>query len=291
MMKLLALLSLSLLTFTASHAHQHEGEFSYAKSDVTDSIAMLSGAGGNIAVLKGADSLLIVDNGFDKNSDALKQALESFGMPTQYVLNTHWHGDHTGGNAALGAHATILAHDNVRVRMAKGVKTANRTIPPAKSVALPDITYAKKTSLHFEHQTVTAVHLPKGHTDGDTIVFFNPANVVHMGDMLFAGYFPFIDANSGGSVAGYMQNLETIIGMMDEKTIVIPGHGKVTNVEGVKQSLSMIKQTSKTISQMKADGLSLEQAQAKGVGEEWQGWGDFFIDEARWVSILWAEVD
>jgi glyoxylase-like metal-dependent hydrolase (beta-lactamase superfamily II) len=279
-----ASLFVSLLAFNnTSHA---ETDFSYKKSEITDSITMLHGAGGNIAVLKGAEGLLVVDNGFDKNSDALTAALGELGEAPSFVLNTHWHGDHTGANESLGG-SVIVAHQNVRERLAKG-SAAPREIQPAASAALPDITYDSGTTIHFGDQTVTAVHYPKAHTDGDTVVFFEPAHVVHMGDMMFAGYFPYIDPSSGGSVYGYTKAVAAILERIDDTTIVMPGHGAIGNKADVQKFYDMIVATSATVKSMKDAGKTLEQAQAKGLSDKWQGWGDFFIDEARWISILWA---
>ena len=131
------------------------------------------------------------------------------------------------------------------------------------------------------------MHLPNGHTDGDTIVFFSPANVVHMGDMMFAGRFPFIDPSSGGSVEGYIKNVGAIIEKIDSDTIVIPGHGDITDLKGLMTFHGMMKETRAAVAKMKADGKTLEQAQEIGLDEKWQDWSWGFIDEKRWIAILW----
>jgi len=286
----LAVLSLLLLNPSLGFADskQEEGKFEYTKTEVKGAISMLSGSGGNIAVLASEQGLLVVDNGFDKNKFALDEALAEFGETPTFILNTHWHGDHTGGNESLGD-AIIVAHENVRTRLAKGV--AEKEIKPAKPAALPDVTYKEGTTIHFGDQTVSAVHFPVGHTDGDTVVFFEPAHVVHLGDLMFAGYFPYIDPSSGGSVAGYTKNVAAIIELIDDKTIVIPGHGNITNREGLQRFYDMIVETSATIKSMKEAGKTLEDATATGLSDKWQGWGDFFIDEKRWISILWEGIE
>jgi cyclase len=265
---------------------QAEEAFEYKQTPVKGPIIMLSGAGGNIAVLKGDQGILVVDDGFDKNSAALKASLSALGEAPQYLLNTHWHGDHTGANATLGD-ATIVAHDNVRLRLIKGSERAE----PAPAAALPDITYSDGMTIHFGGQTVSLMHFPKSHTDGDSVIFFEPAHVVHMGDLMFAGSFPFVDTSSGGSVAGYIKSLAAIIEKLDDDSVVIPGHGRITNLAGVKAFQAMIVETSATISKMKAAGKTKEQAQAAGLGSKWKGWGDFFIDEERWINTLWAGVE
>ena len=261
--------------------------FEYKSAEVKDGITMLYGAGGNIAVLESESGLLVVDNGFEPNSAALSAALDAMNTKTQFVLNTHWHGDHTGGNAELGGEATIMAHTNVRVRMGMGDEA--RELAPAKPVALPVVTYDDGATIHFGGQTVKAIHLPSGHTDGDTVVLFTQANVVHTGDLMFADKFPFIDKASGGSVDGYINNVQSIIDMIDANTIVIPGHGSIANVEDVKRFKAMIEATRVEVQELAAAGLTLEQAQAKGLDAKWASWGDFFIKEDRWIATLWAE--
>lgn len=274
----------------ATLANEHG--FDYQHSQVKGAISLLSGAGGNIAVLRSERGLLLVDNGLSQNSEALKAKLADFEGEPIYVLNTHWHRDHIGSNATLGSSATILAHDNVRIRMEKGVQSASRTIPPAPAHALPAITYEQQTTLHFGDQTVSAVHFPNGHTDGDTVVFFEPEHVVHMGDLLFTDVFPFIDLKSGGSVAGFTKNLAEIIALLDDDSVVISGHGKIkiTDLAGVKRAHTMMVETTRAVQDMQAKGLSMQQAQAQGFSEKWQSWGAAFIDEKRWISILWSEV-
>lgn len=262
-----------------------EEAFEYQATPIKDGITMLHGAGGNIAVLESDSGLLVVDNGFESNSPALQKALEAMNADTQFVLNTHWHGDHTGANAALGNEATIMAHANVRVRMAKGDES--REIAPAAPVALPLVTYDDGATIHFGGQTVKAMHFPTGHTDGDTVVYFTEANVLHTGDLMFADKFPFIDIGSGGSVDGYINNVQSIIDMINPATIVIPGHGELAKVDDVKRFKAMIETTRADVKAMQAAGMTLEQAQAQGLGDQWVSWGDFFIKEDRWIATLW----
>ncbi len=262
-----------------------EDAFVYQTTPVKDGITMLHGAGGNIAVLESERGLLVVDNGFEVNSAALDTALAAFSAPAQYVINTHWHGDHTGGNAELGDDATVFAHTNVRVRMSKGNEAFGAK--PAEPEALPVVTYDDGVTLNFANQTVKAMHLPSGHTDGDTVVYFEQANVLHTGDHMFAGKFPFIDKDSGGTVDGYLANVQTIIDMINAETIVIPGHGPLSTVADLQTFKAMIETTRAEVAELRAKGLSLVDAQAQGLDAKWQSWGDFFIKEDRWIATLW----
>ena len=257
-------------------------DFQYKVTPIKDGITMLHGAGGNIAVLESGRGLLVVDNGFEQNSKVLEEALAQFGADTQYVLNTHWHGDHTGGNAELANDATIFAHTNVRVRMADGSKEVD-------PMALPVVTYEDGVTLNFAKQTVRALHLPAGHTDGDTAVYFEQANVMHTGDHMFKDWFPFVDKDSGGTVDGYINNVQAIMDMIDADTIVIPGHGSLANLEDVQRFKDMIVATRAEVAALKASGLDLAAAQAQGLDAKWESWGTFFIKEDRWIATLWDD--
>jgi len=271
-------------------AQDSDAKFEYKKTPVKGSISMLHGAGGNIGILESDEGLLVVDDGFDRNSEALESALGGYSGTTKYLLNTHWHGDHTGANAALGE-TTIVAHDNVRVRLAEGSNSGGRVVEPAPAIALPDITHTDGMTIHFGGQDISVVHFPNSHTDGDSVIFFEPANVVHMGDLMFAGYFPFVHAASGGTVAGYTQSVGKIIARINADTIVIPGHGDITDIDGVKRFHAMLVDTSATVSAMKSQGKSLEEAIKTGLSSEWDGWGDFFITEERWITTIWEDLD
>ena len=277
----------ALFNFSANVFAHAEAKFEYLKVDIKGPITMLYGAGGNIAVLQGEEGLLVVDNGLAENANNLEKALDAYGETAKYVLNTHWHYDHSGANPALGDKTTIVAHDNVRVRLLNGGQILGNNIPPSPKHALPDITYQQKTTLHFADLAVEIQHYPNGHTDGDSVVFFKPANVVHMGDLMFQGKFPFIDISSGGSVNGYIQNVGEIIGLINDQTIVIPGHGEVTDKAGLTDFHNMMKETLETVQAMKSDGKTLEQVQTSGLPSKWKEWGTGFINEQFWIELLW----
>src|SRR5690242_9404394 len=193
------------LLFASSVAAQ---ETDYSKvqikaTKVAGNVYMLEGAGGNIGVSVGADGILIVDDEFAPLADKIRASLKTLGQgKLKFILNTHWHGDHTGGNVAFGPEATIIAHDNVRKRLATEQKVLGQTTPASPKEALPVITFDQSLSVHFNGEDIRAIHFPHGHTDGDSVIFFSASNVVHLGDDLFAGRFPFVDLDSGGSVEG-----------------------------------------------------------------------------------------
>ncbi len=272
-------------------AGSHHGEAKTFHSEpVTNEITMLQGKGGNIAVLKGEEGLLLVDTDYGEMSDALKKTLETMGGldAVTYVINTYWHGDHSEGNQLLGHHATIVAHENVRTRLLapQALKIFNMTVAPFEPYAAPSITYKKALSLYFADEEVMLVHFGSGHTDGDSVVFFNKANVVHTGDHFFNGFFPFVDIQNGGNVLQMAANVRQLLRMIDENTKVIPGHGPLSNKQELQVFHDMLIATTKEVQAMMKKGMNLEEMKKTGLSKRWQPWGTGFINESTWIQII-----
>ncbi|MXX07125.1 MAG: MBL fold metallo-hydrolase [Gammaproteobacteria bacterium] len=245
---------------------------------VAGNISMLIGQGGNIGVSAGEDGVLIIDDQFAPLADRIRAALEALGSDTpKFVLNTHFHGDHVGGNVEFGADGVIVAHENVRLRMIGGDS------PP---VALPVVTFNDNVTIHFNGEDITLIHMPVGHTDTDSVVLFEDANVIHMGDHFFNGGFPFVDIASGGSVQGYLSNLEKVLSWIDDDTQVIPGHGPLANKADLLGFYNMIRDTSTAIRVSRSLRLSTEEIVAEGLGPEYESWGQGFINEQRWIETV-----
>src|ERR1041385_3381718 len=208
MKRYLLLCALSLGLCWSSSGALAQGDLSKVEiksTQVSGNVYMLEGSGGNIGVSVGADGILIVDDQFAPLADKIRAALKKLGEgKLKYILNTHWHGDHTGGNKEFGPEAPIIAHDNVRKRLSTEQHSDffKETTPASPKEALPVITFDQALSVHFNGEEIRAIHFPHGHTDGDSVIFFSASNVVHLGDDFFAGRFPFVDLESGGSVEG-----------------------------------------------------------------------------------------
>ena len=249
-------------------------------TQVSGNIYMLEGSGGNIGVSAGPDGLLMIDSQFAPLSEKIRAALGKLGgEDPKFLINTHVHGDHVGGNENFGRKAAILAHANVRKRMTQADQ------PPAKT-AIPVVTYKDGISIHFNGEEVRVIHFPTGHTDGDSVIVFTKSKVVHMGDHFFSGRFPYIDIDSGGDVAGFIENIDRALEMIGADTKIIPGHGPLSTRRDLKTFRGMLEETTALIRKGAKDGKSLEQLQAAGLPDKWKSWGTGFIDTKRWISIV-----
>jgi glyoxylase-like metal-dependent hydrolase (beta-lactamase superfamily II) len=255
-------------------------------------VYMLQGAGGNIGVSVGSDGILIVDDQFAPLADKIHAALKGLGDgKLKFVLNTHWHGDHTGGNQTFGAEAPIIAHENVRKRLSTEQKVMGNVVPPSPKEALPVITFGDKVAVHFNGEEIKVIHFPAGHTDGDSVIFFTGSNVVHMGDDFFAGRFPFVDLASGGSVQGLTENVGKILAQLPADVKLIPGHGPLSNKADLEKFHRMLVETTGIVQKRMKAGKTLEAIQAEGLPDEWKEWGSGFIDTKTWLSVVYESLD
>ncbi|HEY5401825.1 MAG TPA: MBL fold metallo-hydrolase [Pyrinomonadaceae bacterium] len=260
---------------------------------VSGNVYMLEGSGGNIGVSVGVDGILIVDDEFAPLAEKIKAALKNLGEgKLKFILNTHWHVDHTGGNAPLGKEATIIAHDNVRKRLSteQRLEFFKQTVPASPSEAWPVITFDQSLSVHFNGEEIKVIHFPHGHTDGDSVIFFTTSNVVHMGDDFFAGRFPFVDLDSGGSVQGMTKNVGEIIPKLPAGVKLIPGHGPISTIDDLKAYHRMLLATTEIVRKKIAAKKSLERVKKEGLPAEWKSWGEGFIKTDQWLELVYRSL-
>ena len=256
---------------------------------VAGNIYMLQGAGGNIGVSVGSDGILIVDDQYAPLADKIKAALKTLNEgKLKFVLNTHWHGDHTGGNVVFGPEAPVIAHDNVRKRLSteQRIEVFKSTVPASPKEAWPVITFGQSLSVHFNGEEIKVIHFPQGHTDGDSVIFFTGSNVVHMGDDFFAGRFPFVDLGSGGTVEGLTRNIGEILGKLPAGVKLIPGHGPISTADDLKLYHRMLVETTDIVRKKIAAGKTLAEIKTEGLPEEWKAWGTGFIKADLWIETI-----
>ncbi len=282
------LLTLATLLLCSSASAQQNFDNVEIKSQwVRGTVHMLEGAGGNIGVSVGDEGFLIVDDQFAPLAGKIKAALADLGEgDLEYVLNTHFHGDHTGSNAIFGLEALIVAHDNVYQRLSTPQTVRGREVPAAPASALPVITFGQTMTIHFNGETIRASHAPAGHTDGDTILYFESANVLHMGDHFFAGRFPFVDLDSGGTVQGMAANVGRTIEHAPADVKIIPGHGPLSTLEDLRLYHTMLEDSLRTVQAAIDAGKTLDEIQASGLDARWSGWGSGFINDAAWIQTV-----
>jgi cyclase len=286
--QLLSLVIVGFLTLAAMPILAQQPDWDaveFKSTDLGDGIYMLQGMGGNLGLSVGADGVFLIDDDFAPLTPKLIAAIaEITEKPVDYVINTHWHGDHTGANSTLGeSGSVIVAHDNVRTRMAAE--------GPQQSLAaaLPVITFSESTTFHFNGHEIYAFHPSNAHTDGDAIIHFRDLNLIHAGDVLFNGLYPFIDVNSGGSVDGYIAALQRLADLAGPETRIIAGHGPLASRGDVENKIAMLKDAKMKVSALIQAGKTLEEAKAAdplaAYNEDWN-WA--FIDGARMTELLYG---
>jgi len=249
---------------------------------VAKGVAMLVGSGGNLAVAWGEDATFLVDDQFAPLTPKILAAMASLTpMPVKFVLNTHWHGDHTGGNENLGkAGVLIFANDNVRVRMASDQfsEMFKRTTPASPKAALPIVTFNDAVTFHLNGEEIHAFHVAPAHTDGDAIVMFRNSNVVHMGDVFFSGRYPFVDLSSGGSFDGVIDAVNRVLGMINDSTKVIPGHGPLSSRADLARYRDVLVAVRDRVKQLIAQKKTVDEiVAAKPLADFDATWGTGFI--------------
>ncbi|MFQ5701703.1 MAG: MBL fold metallo-hydrolase [Acidobacteriota bacterium] len=277
-------------TFSA-FAQRDFSDVTIKTQHVAGNVYMLQGAGGNIGVSAGEDGILIVDDQFAPLAEKIRAALSDLHKgDLHFILNTHYHGDHTGGNEVFGAEAPIIAHDNVLKRLSTRQESSRGVREPLPRKAWPVITFSQSVSVHFNGEEIKVIHFPAGHTDGDSIIFFTGSNVVHMGDDFFAGHFPFIDLEAGGSVKGYARNVQAALEQIPADAKIIPGHGPLSTADDLKSFSDMLRETIAIVEEKMKAGETLDQMKEEGLPPKWASWSWRFIDTNSWIETIYKSL-
>ena len=289
---------LAILPFQSAFAQDEDfSKVELRVTKVAGNVYMLDAAkgdaGGNIGASVGEDGIVIVDDQFAPLADKIRAALKGVtDKPVRFVINTHYHGDHTGGNAIFQKEAPVIAQDNVRKRLEKGGKAGNGGSvgfenKPAEKVALPIITFEHDVTVHLNGEDIRALHFPAGHTDGDSVIYFPQSNVVHMGDDFVTYGFPFIDVASGGSIDGMIDGVEKAIAQLPADVKVIPGHGPVSNLDDVRAYVKMLKETREVVEKALKKHKTMDQMKQEKILEPWKKYSGEFISTDAFIETLY----
>ena len=286
-------LLLFLLAATALYAQQDFSKVEIKVQKVSGTVYMLTGSGGNIGVSVGEDGVVIVDDQYAPLAPKIQAALKSItDKPVRFIINTHYHGDHTGGNADFAkTGSTIIAQENVRKRLKEGTNTLGNPVPPASKDALPIVTFNDRAAVHLNGEDIRAIHFPAGHTDGDAVIFFTQSNVIHMGDDFVTYGFPFVDTANGGSVSGMIAGVEKVLATAPADAKYIPGHGALCTADDVRAFVQLLKETRAIVEGgVKKHQTADDMKKAHVLSKYEDKYGKGFIKTDMWIDTLYADV-
>lgn len=293
--RMVPLLLLFFWLFTQAAIGQDEVKIESIK--ISDKIYMLTSnsGSGNLGLFVGQDGTFLIDDQFAPLTDKIVAQVKAVGGDfPRFLINTHYHGDHTGGNENLGKGGTlIVSHENVRDRLRNGayIREFDVKMAAANPAGLPVVTFSEDISFHLNGDTVQAIHVPHSHTDGDAIIHFNNANVIHAGDVIFSGFYPFIDVSHGGSIKGVIKGVKLIMSLSDENTKIIPGHGPLTNRAELTDYLTMLETAYERLRKLKAEGKTAQEAiEAEPLADLEEEWGDGLFNGDKWIEIIYPGV-
>ncbi|MDG2448965.1 MAG: MBL fold metallo-hydrolase [Saprospiraceae bacterium] len=278
---------------TYSQAQSRFDKVQITPHQITDHTYMLEGSGGNIGLYIGQNEVLIIDSQFAPLSDKIKAAIQRISdKPLKWLVNTHWHGDHTGGNANLSTEGlTIVGHKNVLHRLSHENKRMGQTVPPAPEAAWTDVAFNDELTLNVSGYNVMIQHVENAHTDGDAFVLFVDDNVLHMGDCFFKGRFPFIDLSSNGSVEGYLKAVEVAMMMVNDETVIIPGHGALAGKKDLMDYHTMLTTVIERMKEAMKTTDILSDISTEEIVKGYEEWGRGFINSKRMVETLFKGLE
>jgi cyclase len=286
-----AWIAIGAFTLALPAAAQDFSKVEIKTTKLGDTTYMMEGSGGNLGLSVGDDAVFLIDDQFAPLSEKISAAIAKLtSKPVRFILNTHWHYDHVGGNENFAnAGAIIVAHENVRNRMSSEqfIEFFKQKIPPSPHAALPVVTFAGSVTIHLNGDEMRAIHIPRAHTDGDAIVHFVKSDVIHMGDVYFAGMYPFIDTSSGGTIQGMVAGCDRALAIAKDSTRIIPGHGPLSNKAELKAYRDMLAAIAERIGKLIADGKSADEIVAmKPTAEFDEKWGKGFVKPETFAAMV-----
>jgi cyclase len=292
-MKRIMLILVVFVLFAPGFLPAQQAPVKFTLTPVAGQIYMLQGDGGNIGVMADPAGVLLIDSMYQRSAPSIREAIKSLpgGDKVRFLVNTHWHSDHTEGNLALGPGAIILAHENVRSLLAKPQSLLGQQTNAYPSGALPSVTYSDKLTLYVGDEPIRLVHYPNTHSNGDTVVFFDRSNVMHMGDMFFQGMFPFLDVANGGDIDSWVRQIDAVASSVPADVKIIPGHGPLVGIAELKAFRQMLFDSADTVRKQMKEGKTLEQIKAAGLPERFAPWTKGFLTTPQWLELVYRSLE
>jgi glyoxylase-like metal-dependent hydrolase (beta-lactamase superfamily II) len=268
-------------------------QIKFTLTPVAGQIYMLQGDGGNIGVMADPGGVLMIDSMYQRSAPSIREAIKSLpgGDKVRFLINTHWHSDHTEGNIAFGPGAIIIAHENVRALLAKPQSLSGQQSNAYPAGALPAVTYSDTLTLYVGNEPVRLVHYPNTHSNGDTVVFFDKSKVMHTGDMFFQGMFPFMDVANGGDIENWVRQLDAIVSSVPADIKIIPGHGPLAGIAELKAFRQMLFDSADIVRKQMKEGKTLDQVKAAGLPERFAPWTKGFFTVPQWLELVYQSLD
>jgi glyoxylase-like metal-dependent hydrolase (beta-lactamase superfamily II) len=293
--KIISVLSVLVAGFMSLATFAQTADEKIIPIPITEQIYMIKGEGGNIGIFTGKDGTFLIDDQFAPLTEKIVAAIKSVGgQYPKFLINTHYHGDHTGGNENLGQGGTLIfSHDNVRERLKSGsfIQAFKMKRPGVSREGLPVVTFSEDISFHLNDDSVQAIHVPHAHTDGDSFIYFKAANVIHAGDVFFNGFYPFIDVNHGGSLKGMLIAVDKVLSLANDSTKIIAGHGPLGDKEQLISYRQMLGTAYERLRKLKAEGKTAQEAiAAKPLADLETTWGDGLFKGDQWIEMIYSGV-
>ncbi len=292
-MKRIAQTACIALIFLASALQAQQPQAAFTLTPVAGQIYMLQGDGGNIGVLAAPEGTILIDSMYQKSAPSIRDAIKNLpgGGKVLFLVNTHWHSDHTEGNLAFGPQAIIVAHENVRALLAKPPSMMGQPSNPYPASALPSVTYSNSVTLYVGDEPVRLVHYANAHSNGDTVVFFDKSRILHTGDMFFQGMFPFMDVDNGGDIDSWVRQLDSIISSVPADIKIIPGHGPLAGIAELKAFRQMLFDSADIVRRQIKEGKTLEQIKAAGLPDRFGPWTKGFFTVPQWLELVYRSLN
>jgi cyclase len=292
-MKRITLTSIAAIFCIPAFLQAQQAQVKFTITPVAGQIHMIQGDGGNVGIMADPSGVLMIDSMYQRSAEQIRAAIKALpgGNRVRFLVNTHWHSDHTEGNLAFGPEAVIFAHENVRSLLEKPQSLMGQQAKAYPAEALPAVTYSDRLTLHVGDESIRLVHYPHAHSNGDSVVFFDKSKVVHTGDMFFNGMFPFMDVANGGDVENWIRQLDAVLSNLPADAKIIPGHGPLAGINELKAFRDMLSDSADIVRRQMKEGKTLDQIKAAGLPDRFAPWTKGFFTAPQWLELVYQSLE